>query len=172
MIGKRFSPPTVGFVTVAAQVQGPKVIGFQRISALSGDADLHRAAAFFWESVTTKRSVSIGGNSLNAFRPDTIGSDGSKATLRSFQNYRFRDRDLLVMQAEYRIPIRASVDATVFYDAGQVAGRVSDLFGGIKQGAGFSVSYMTGNATLIRMDVGHGGGEGLHLVWSFGTFGL
>ena len=62
----------------------------------------------------------LGGNSLGAFRPNTIGSDGTKETLRGFQNYRFRDRDLLLMQAEYRIPLRAGVDATVFYDAGQV----------------------------------------------------
>jgi hypothetical protein len=114
----------------------------------------------------------LGGNSLNAFRPNTIGSDGTKATLRSFENYRFRDRDLLVMQAEYRIPLSKAVDATVFYDAGQVAGRVPDLFKDIKQGAGFSLSYMHAGAALIRLDVGHGGGEGLHMFWSFGGFGL
>lgn len=114
----------------------------------------------------------LGGNSLSAFRPDTIGSDGTKATLRSFENYRFRDRDLLVMQAEYRIPLRKAVDATVFYDAGQVAGRIPDLFKHIKQGAGFSVSYMHAGAALIRLDVGHGGGEGLHMFWSFAGFGL
>jgi hypothetical protein len=114
----------------------------------------------------------LGGNSLSAFRPNTIGSDGTKATLRGFQNYRFRDRDLLVMQAEYRIPWRRGVEATVFYDAGQVAGRVPDLFKDIKQGAGFSVSYMRGGAALVRLDVGHGSGEGLHLFWSFGGFGF
>src|SRR5205823_4154188 len=70
----------------------------------------------------------LGGSTLDAFRPGTIGSDGTKTTLRGYQNYRFRDRDLLLMQAEYRIPLRASVDATVFYDAGQVAGRAPDLF--------------------------------------------
>jgi hypothetical protein len=114
----------------------------------------------------------LGGNSLNAFRPNTIGSDGTRATLRSVPNYRFRDRDLLVMQAEYRIPLKKFVDATVFYDAGQVAGRVPDLFKDIKQGAGFSVSYMRGGATVLRLDVGHGGGEGIHMFWSFGVFGL
>jgi hypothetical protein len=113
----------------------------------------------------------LGGNSLNAFRPNTIGSDGTKATLRGVQNYRFRDRDLLVMQAEYRIPLLKAVDATIFYDTGQVAGRVSDLFKDIKQGAGFSVSYMRKGAALIRLDVGHGSGEGLHLFWSFAALG-
>jgi outer membrane translocation and assembly module TamA len=114
----------------------------------------------------------LGGNSLSAFRPNTIGSDGTKATLRGFQNYRFRDRDLLLMQAEYRVPLRANVDATVFYDAGQVAGRVPDLFKDIKQGGGLSVSYMRGGVALVRLDAGHGSGEGLHIFWSFGGFGF
>lgn len=48
-----------------ANTQIPKVIGFQRIGALSDNADMHRAATFFWENVTGKRSVSIGGNSVN-----------------------------------------------------------------------------------------------------------
>ena len=114
----------------------------------------------------------LGGNSLNAFRPDTIGSDGTKATLRGFQNYRFRDRDILLMQAEYRIPLRTGVEATVFYDAGQVAGRTPDLLHDLKQGGGFSVSYMRGGAALVRLDVGHGSGEGLHIFWGFGGFGF
>lgn len=48
-----------------ANTQIPKVIGFERISQLTGDPDLHRAAEFFWEDVTEKRSVAIGGNSVD-----------------------------------------------------------------------------------------------------------
>ena len=48
-----------------ANTQIPKVIGFERIGALTGNADMHRAATFFWENVTAKRTVSIGGNSVN-----------------------------------------------------------------------------------------------------------
>ena len=47
-----------------ANTQIPKVIGFQRIAALSQDASLHQAAVFFWEIVTQKRSVAFGGNSV------------------------------------------------------------------------------------------------------------
>src|SRR6185312_5057631 len=57
----------------------------------------------------------LGGNSLGAFRPETIGTDGTRATLRGFDNYRFRDRDLLLMQVEYRVPLRKYLDATVFF---------------------------------------------------------
>jgi hypothetical protein len=111
-----------------------------------------------------------GSGGLKTFRPDMVGSDGTRATLRSFRNYRFRDRDLLLMQAEYRIPIIEAVHATVFVDAGQVAPRASDLFKDLRTGTGFSLSYMRKGKSLLRMDVGYGGGEGVQLFWSFGGF--
>lgn len=111
-----------------------------------------------------------GSGGLKAFRRDMIGSDGTRATLRSFRNYRFRDRDLLLMQAEYRIPLMNAVHATVFVDAGQVAPRPSDLFKDLRTGTGFSLSYMRKGRSLVRMDVGYGGGEGVQLFWSFGGF--
>jgi hypothetical protein len=114
----------------------------------------------------------LGGNSLDAFRPNTLGTDGTRATLRSYQNYRFRDRDVLLLQAEYRIPLHKVVHATVFYDAGEVGRRVSDLFRGLKQGTGFSLSYMRERATFARMDVGYGSGEGIHVYWTFGGLGF
>jgi outer membrane translocation and assembly module TamA len=109
----------------------------------------------------------LGGNSLGAFRPNTLGTDGTRATLRGYQNYRFRDRDMLLMQAEYRIPLRKAVDATVFYDAGQVGGRAGALFKDFKQGTGFSLNYMRKGVALARLDVGYGSGEGIHTFWGF-----
>ncbi len=47
-----------------ANTQIPKVIGYERIAELSGDADWHRAARFFWEDVVEHRTVAIGGNSV------------------------------------------------------------------------------------------------------------
>lgn len=46
-----------------ANTQIPKVIGFERISQLCDEPSHHKAARFFWEMVTTKRSVAFGGNS-------------------------------------------------------------------------------------------------------------
>ncbi|MCM1355963.1 MAG: glycoside hydrolase family 127 protein [Staphylococcus sp.] len=46
-----------------ANTQVPKVVGYQRIAELSGDADYDRAARFFWETVVGNRSLAIGGNS-------------------------------------------------------------------------------------------------------------
>ena len=47
-----------------ANTQIPKVIGLQRIAALTGDADATSGARYFWETVTRRRSVAFGGNSV------------------------------------------------------------------------------------------------------------
>ncbi|RYG25384.1 glycosyl hydrolase [bacterium] len=48
-----------------ANTQIPKVIGFERIASLTGDKDKDAAARFFWDTVTQKRSVAFGGNSVS-----------------------------------------------------------------------------------------------------------
>jgi hypothetical protein len=111
-----------------------------------------------------------GSGGLKAFRPDLLGTDGTRATLRGYRNYRFRDRDLVLMQAEYRIPLHRSVHATVFVDSGQVAAHRSDLFNDLRTTPGFSLSYMRNARTVGRMDVGFSGGEGWQVFWSFGAF--
>jgi outer membrane protein assembly factor BamA len=109
-----------------------------------------------------------GGGSLSAFRPNTIGTDGTRATIRSVHDYRFRDRNILLTQAEYRLPLHKSVDGTVFVDAGRVAPTPADLFGGLKAGTGFSLSFMRKGSALARLDIGYGSGEGMHFFWNFG----
>ncbi|MBI3349385.1 MAG: glycoside hydrolase family 127 protein [Burkholderiales bacterium] len=47
-----------------ANTQIPKVIGFARIAQLAGEDEGRRAAEFFWHTVTEKRTVAIGGNSV------------------------------------------------------------------------------------------------------------
>jgi hypothetical protein len=111
-----------------------------------------------------------GGGGLKSFRPGMLGTDGTQATLRGYRNFRFRDRNLLLMQAEYRIPLHRFVHSTVFVDAGQVAPTASALAGDLRRSVGFSLSYMHGDTTVGRMDVGFGGGEGVRVFWSFGLF--
>jgi hypothetical protein len=111
-----------------------------------------------------------GGGGLKSFRPDLLGGDGTRATLRGFHSYRFRDRDLVLMQAEYRIPLFRHVDATVFVDSGQVAPRTSELFDDLRTSTGFSLAYVRDGRSLGRVDFGFGGGEGLQVLWSFGVF--
>ena len=52
-----------------ANTQIPKVIGFQRIAELDGDAKWHEASQYFWDLVTKERSLAIGGNSRREHFP-------------------------------------------------------------------------------------------------------
>jgi hypothetical protein len=62
------------------------------------------------------------------------------------------------------------VHTSVFVDAGQVAPRASELFSDLKANTGFSLSFVRKGKAVGRVDVGFGGGEGMHLFWSFGAF--
>lgn len=107
----------------------------------------------------------LGGTSnLRSLHDQLIGSDGTAGTLRGFANLRFRDDHLLLLQAEYRIPIWGPLDATVFADAGKAVSQRSALtLADLKKDYGFSLSLMRGAATRARVDVGLGGGEGTHI---------
>ncbi|MBU1307966.1 MAG: glycoside hydrolase family 127 protein, partial [Gammaproteobacteria bacterium] len=47
-----------------ANTQIPKVIGFWRVGQAANKTDWQQAADFFWHTVTEKRTVAIGGNSV------------------------------------------------------------------------------------------------------------
>lgn len=47
-----------------ANTQIPKIIGMERIATLTGDQRLDEGARFFWETVTQRRNVAFGGNSV------------------------------------------------------------------------------------------------------------
>jgi uncharacterized protein len=52
-----------------ANTQIPKFIGFERIAELSHDSKYDKAGSFFWETVTTNRSLAFGGNSRREHFP-------------------------------------------------------------------------------------------------------
>ena len=52
-----------------ANTQIPKVVGFERIAELSHDSKFAKAGSFFWETVTTNRSLAFGGNSRREHFP-------------------------------------------------------------------------------------------------------
>lgn len=112
----------------------------------------------------------LGGiSAIRSVHEGRLGSDGTDATLRGYRNLRFRDRNLVLFQAEYRVPLWGPVDATVFADAGKVARTRSDLdLTDLRRDVGFSVSLMKGWATWARVDVGFGSGEGTRVFLSLG----
>lgn len=57
-----------------ANTQVPKAVGFQRIGELTNDATYLQAGSFFWQTVTTNRSLAFGGNSRREFFPSVAAS--------------------------------------------------------------------------------------------------
>lgn len=112
----------------------------------------------------------LGGRSaIRSVHEDRLGSDGTDATLRGYRNLRFRDRNLLLLQAEYRVPLWGPIDATVFADAGKVSPTRSDLdLNDLRKDVGFSLSIMKGWSTWARVDVGFGSGEGMRVFFTLG----
>ena len=106
-----------------------------------------------------------GSHNLMAFNEQIIGGDQTIATLRGFEDFRFRDRNLLLVQAEYRFKIWGPVQGTVFVDGGQVAPDVSDWsLDRMKGDVGFSLSLMRSDSTVVRIDFAFGGEGAQHFL--------
>ncbi len=112
----------------------------------------------------------LGGiTALRSVSEDRLGSDGTQGTLRGYRDLRFRDRNLVLLQAEYRLPVWGPIDATLFADAGRVEPDRYDLdLSDLRRDFGFSLSVMKGWATAARLDVGFGSGEGTRVFLSLG----
>ena len=79
---------------------------------------------------------------------------GSGHTLRGFDSRRFRDQNSLLVQAEWRIMANRFLDTAVFYDAGKVTARRSDLdFDRLKSDYGFGVRLHGPLSTPLRIEV-------------------
>jgi DUF1680 family protein len=57
-----------------ANTQVPKAIGFERTGELDNDAAYKKAGDFFWQTVTTNRTLALGGNSRREFFPAAASS--------------------------------------------------------------------------------------------------
>ena len=91
---------------------------------------------------------------------------GGGSSLRGFSSWRFRDRHSLLLQAEWRILLNNFLDMAVFYDAGKVAARRSDLdFDGLKSDYGLGFRFHGPMFTPLRIELAKGN-EGLHFVFS------
>jgi hypothetical protein len=80
---------------------------------------------------------------------------GGSRSLRGYDDYRFRDRNLLLLNAEYRWRVFGALDGAVFYDAGKVAPRFGDLdLKHLKSSYGLGFRFHSNNTTVFRVDVG------------------
>ena len=96
-----------------------------------------------------------------------LPSLGSGSTLRAYSSWRFRDRHSLLLQGEFRwIPSKTAVDMAIFYDAGKVTSRRSELdLDGLKSNVGIGIRFHGPFATPLRIEFAKGD-EGPHIVFS------
>lgn len=122
------------------------------------------------------------GSVVPFYLQDTIGGSDidNLASLRGFQDYRFRAPDLFSLQAQYErrllpAPARGSARASTlrsvagavgvmaFFDAGEVATEVSNLnFDHVRHTFGFGLNFWSGEKVWFRAYIGLGSGEGSH----------
>ena len=105
--------------------------------------------------------LSLRGRAETTFRRD--GQDmpyyllphlGGGSTLRGFESWRFRDRNALLLQAEWRIMANRFMDTAVFYDAGKVAAQPSDLgFRHLEHDYGFGARFHGPFNTVLRTEI-------------------
>ena len=95
-----------------------------------------------------------------------LPSLGGGSDLRAYSSFRFRDRNRLLLSAEYRWTPSEFVDMALFYDAGKVAADRSDLdFDGLKRSYGIGARFHTPRATALRIEYARGS-EGGRLVFA------
>lgn len=88
---------------------------------------------------------------------------GGHNSLRGYDDYRFHDRNALLISAEARIAMMTHVDAAVFVDAGNVASRIGLLDLG-KRSYGAGLRLHSRRQTYARLDVARGD-EGWRLIF-------
>jgi hypothetical protein len=95
-----------------------------------------------------------------------LPSVGGGSSLRGYSSWRFRDENSMLVQAEWRIMVNRYLDTAVFYDAGKVTSRRSDLdFNGLKSDYGFGVRFHGPLSTPLRIELARGN-EGTALIFS------
>lgn len=92
---------------------------------------------------------------------------GNAQTLQGYSSYRFRDRDLVLFNAEYRWPLLRKLDGAIFCDAGNVAPTLAGLAQrSMIADYGAGVRLHSKKRLLVRMDVARGR-EGMQAMVSF-----
>lgn len=97
-------------------------------------------------------SATAPGQSVPFYLQPSLGGGQS---LRSFSDYRFHDRHMLVANAELRVALTTHLDVAGFVDAGNVAARVGDL-DLARRSYGAGLRFHTRRDAFLRIDVAHG----------------
>jgi len=123
------------------------------------------------KSLVQLSSTSSGRSVPFYFRPTLGGADiESRTSLRGFDNYRFRDNDVAVMQVEYTRTF-AKLDPLgvfVFYDAGLVGSTASDMWSSrLRQDVGPGLTIRLQGKVVMQMFAAVGAGHGVKVGYNF-----
>lgn len=143
--------------------------GIYALAELVRYAGLGDATGFSRLHLQSQQFIPLGrGRNVLAFREyaafSAAGADhiplymlpslGGAYTLRGYEDFRFRDRHAVLLNAEYRWQVWLFLDMAVFLDAGRVFGRVSDFSPGRLDGSyGAGLRLRAFDRGLGRIDV-------------------
>lgn len=104
------------------------------------------------------------GQSIPFYMMQEIGGADS---LRGFREFRFRDRNYLLMNLEYRWEAFSGLDMAIFGDAGKVSSRRRDVnLKDLESDVGFGFRFNTIKSVFLRIDVGFSH-EGTRVFFKF-----
>jgi hypothetical protein len=94
---------------------------------------------------------------------------GGGSSLRGYASWRFRDRNSLLMQAEWRVIVNRYFDLAFFYDTGKVVARTSDIdFDNLKDDYGFGVRFHGPFSTPLRLELARSSESKFSLIFAAG----
>jgi outer membrane protein assembly factor BamA len=95
-------------------------------------------------------------------------ADAGATTLRGYREFRFRDRNFIVMNLEYRWEAFSGLDMAIFGDVGKVASRRGDInLKDLESAVGFGFRVNTIKSVFLRIDIGFSQ-EGTRFFFKFG----
>jgi outer membrane protein assembly factor BamA len=95
-----------------------------------------------------------------------LPSLGGGSSLRGYNSWRFRDRNSLILQAEWRVIVNRFFDTAVFYDTGKVTAHTRNLdLHDLEDDYGIGFRLHGPLATPLRIDLAKSH-EGLSIVFS------
>jgi hypothetical protein len=112
---------------------------------------------------TVSQAREKGGELIPFFMMPALGGGSN---LRGYSAWRFRDRNRMLLQAEWRIMFNRFLDGAFFYDTGKVTAHAADLdFDDLRSDFGFGVRFHGPLTTPLRIDLAKSK-EGFNLVFS------
>jgi outer membrane protein assembly factor BamA len=105
------------------------------------------------------------GNTVPFYAMPTLGGS---TTLRGYREFRFRDKNMFMLNGEYRWEAFSGMDMALFGDWGDVAPSWDDLdWKRMKTDYGIGFRFNTFKSVFLRFDVARSKQEGVRLVTSF-----